>query len=263
MPMQKPIAGGRVEARVRRRRQPRERAVDLGRGTPAGSGLSRSGIGKLKMAAALENGVVEATRGSPRIGRSSRSSQPGGTSVSVFRIATWPPSPASRVDRGDEAAIGVAAAARARWRARGDGRAVVTLGSVLPSSASRMRCFGSVCSNRVANSRSRWARPLWTGHDDVDAARPAARARGATARAARARRPALRLGAGPDAQPDAPSISRRRARSRSPRASSLSDRRSSRGSRQAARAPAALAAPSPPAPTAHAAESASRRRRPG
>ena len=42
------------------------------------------------MEAAFENGVVEAIRAPVAIGCSRRSSQPAGTSVSVFKIATWP-----------------------------------------------------------------------------------------------------------------------------------------------------------------------------
>ena len=42
------------------------------------------------MEAAFENGVVEAIRARVAIGCSRRSSQPAGTSVSVFKIATWP-----------------------------------------------------------------------------------------------------------------------------------------------------------------------------
>ncbi len=48
------------------------------------------GVGKLKMAAAFEKGEVDAIRPPDTIGCSKRSSQPAGTSVSLFKIATWP-----------------------------------------------------------------------------------------------------------------------------------------------------------------------------
>ena len=116
------------------------------------------------MAAELENGVADATRVSPTIGRISRSTQPRGTSVSVLSRMAWPEiAVMARLTVATKPRLVSLRRMRTLGRAAAPARSAATAGSVLASSASRMRWLASVCSNRVENSRSRWVRPSCTG----------------------------------------------------------------------------------------------------